>query len=130
MVGMKKTNCFDIQETMIIVGRSKFHLKQKDKDYIKEKGIEKIREHAHDFINKRLAPENIPNDGKQTPMRGHPVFIAQHATATCCRGCLYKWHKIQKGIELNKEQKDYIMIKEEVCKKNMNWKCLENHFLF
>ena len=89
--------------------RSEFHLKQKDKDYIKEKGIEKIREHAYDFINKRLAPENIPNDGKQTPMRGHPVFIAQHATATCCRGCLYKCHKIPKGIELNDEQKDYIV---------------------
>ena len=89
--------------------RSKFHLKQKDKEYIKEKGIDKIREHAQDFINKRLAPANLANDGKQTPMRGHPVFIAQHATATCCRGCLYKWHKISKGIELNKEQKDYIV---------------------
>ena len=89
--------------------RTKFHLKQKDKDYIKEKGIEKIREHAYDFINKRLAPENIPNDGKQTPMRGHPVFIAQHATATCSRSCLYKWHKIQKEIELSEEQKDYIV---------------------
>ena len=89
--------------------RNKFHLKQKDKDYIKEKGIEKIKEHAYDFINKRLAPENIPNDGKQTQMRGHPVFIAQHATATCCRGCLYKWHKIQKGIALSEEQKDYIV---------------------
>ena len=89
--------------------RSKFHLKQKDKDYIKEKGIEKIREHAYDFINKRLALEIIPNDGKQTPMKGHPVFIAQHATATCCRGCLYKWHKIKTGIKLNDEQKDYIV---------------------
>lgn len=89
--------------------RSKFHLKQKDKDYIKEKGMDKIREHAYDFINKRLAPENIQNDGKQTPMRGHPVFIAQHATATCCRGCLYKWHKIPSGIELNEKQKDYIV---------------------
>ena len=89
--------------------RSKFHLKQKDKDYIKEKGIDKIREHTYDFINKRLAPEFIPNDGKQTPMRGHPVFIVQHATATCCRGCLYKWHKIPKEIELNEEQKDYIV---------------------
>lgn len=89
--------------------RSKFHLKQKDKDYIREKGIEKIREHACDFINKRLAPKFIPNDGKQTPMRGHPVFIAQHATATCCRNCLYKWHKIQAGIELTEEQKEYIV---------------------
>ena len=42
-------------------------------------------------------------------MRGHPVFIAQHATATCCRGCLYKWHKIQKEIALSEEQKDYIV---------------------
>lgn len=89
--------------------RSKFHLKQKDKDYVKDKGIEKIREHAYDFINKRLAPEEIPNDGKQTPMKGHPVFIAQHATATCCRGCLYKWHKIEPGVALSKEEKDYVV---------------------
>ena len=89
--------------------RSKFHLKEKDKKHIEEKGIEKIREHAYDFINKRLAPSIILNDGKQTPMRGHPVFIAQHATATCCRGCLEKWHKIPVGIELNEEQKDYVV---------------------
>ena len=89
--------------------RSKFHLKQKDIDYVQEKGINKIREHANDFINKRLAPEFIPNDGKQTPMKGHPVFIAQHATATCCRSCLFKWHKIQIGTKLNEEQKDYIV---------------------
>ena len=89
--------------------RSKFHLRQQEKEYINEKGMDKIREHAYDFINKRLAPANIPNDGKQTPMRGHPVFIAQHATATCCRGCLYKWHKIKPGIELTSDQKDYIV---------------------
>lgn len=89
--------------------RSKFHLKSKDIEYIKEKGIDKINEHAYDFISKRLAPKIIPNDGKQTPMRCHPVFIAQHATATCCRGCLYKWHRIPAGIELNKEQIDYIV---------------------
>ena len=79
------------------------------KEYIKEKGIEKIKEHAYTFINKRLAPNDIPNDGKQTPMKGHPVFISQHATATCCRNCLYKWHKIEPQKELNKEQIDYIV---------------------
>lgn len=89
--------------------RSKFHLKQKDIDYVKEKGMEKIREHAYDFINKRLSPKTILNDGKQTPMKGHPVFIAEHATATCCRGCLYKWHKISKDKELTKEEVDYIV---------------------
>ena len=89
--------------------RSIFKLKEKDINYIDEKGFDKIREHAYDFINKRL--RNISNviDGKQTPMRGHPVFIAQHATATCCRGCLEKWHKIPKGKELTKEQVDYVV---------------------
>ena len=89
--------------------RSSFKLKEKDKLYIKEKGLVKIKEHAYDFVNKRLAPKQIPNDGKQTPMKGHPVFIAQHATATFCRGCLYKWHKIEMNKELNKEEKDYIV---------------------
>ena len=58
---------------------------------------------------KRLAGAIIPNDGKQTPMKGHPVFIAQHATATCCRDCLYKWHKIEKNKELLEEEIDYIV---------------------
>lgn len=48
-----------------------------------------------------MAPKNIDNDGKQTPMRGHPVFIAQHATATCCRECLKKWHNIKKRKKFN-----------------------------
>ena len=89
--------------------RSSFHLKEKDKKYVLDKGIETIRKHAYDFIEKRLAPEIIENDGKQTPMRGHPVFIAQHATATCCRQCLYKWHKIKAGKKLEENEKDYIV---------------------
>lgn len=55
--------------------RSSFHLKQKDIDYINEKGLDTIREHAREFIAKREAPAVIPNDGKQTPMKGHPVFL-------------------------------------------------------
>ena len=89
--------------------RSSFHLKQKDIDYINEKGLDTIRQHASDFIVKREAPAYIPNDGKQTPMRGHPVFIAQHATATCCRECIRKWHKMQPGRELSQVQQDYLV---------------------
>ena len=89
--------------------RSSFHLNNKLKEYIKEKGIDVINSHAYDFINKRLKPAYIPNDGKQTPMKSHPVFIAQHATATCCRNCLYKWHNIQKNKELTNEEVDYIV---------------------
>lgn len=89
--------------------RSSFKLKDKDKLYIKDKGIEKIKSHAYDFINSRLKPSYIANDGKQTPMRGHPVFIAQHACACCCRGCLYKWHHIPQNKELTNEEVDYIV---------------------
>ncbi len=77
--------------------RSKFALKDKDLSYIQDKGIDTIRQHALDFITTRIAPESPKNDGKQTPMKGHPVFIAQHATATCCRNCIQKWHGIEKG---------------------------------
>ena len=89
--------------------RSSFHLKEKDIEYINKVGIEKIRQHAKDFIKTRLAPKYIPNDGKQTPMKGHPVFIAQHATATCCRSCLYKWHRIDMNKELTKNEINYII---------------------
>lgn len=89
--------------------RSKFSLKEKDKEYVREKGIDVIEEHTRDLIEKRISPAFPKNDGKQTPMRGHPVFIAQHATGCCCRGCLYKWHKMPKNVELTKEQKDYIV---------------------
>ena len=89
--------------------RSSFYLKEKDKAYAADKGREKIEKHAQDFIHMRLAPAVIPNDGKQTPMKGHPVFLAQHACACCCRGCLEKWHGIPKGRELTSEEQEYVV---------------------
>lgn len=89
--------------------RAKFHLSEQDRQYIADKGMETIQRHAADFIRTRLAPASIPNDGKQTPMRGHPVFIAQHATACCCRGCLAKWHGIPAGKALTEAQKQYVV---------------------
>ncbi len=89
--------------------RRRFKLGKKDFAYIEEKGIDVIKQHAADFIKKRIAPAHIENDGKQTPMKNHPVFIAQHATATCCRNCISKWHKIPSGIELDKSQQNYIV---------------------
>lgn len=89
--------------------RKKFKLSPKDRLYLEQKGFDTIRSHAVDFIAKRIAPADIPNDGKQTPMRGHPVFTAQHATATCCRGCINKWHKFPKEVQLTKEQQKYLV---------------------
>ncbi len=89
--------------------RAKFRLSERERAYIGEKGLDTIREHARGFIETRLAPAELPNDGRQTPMRGHPVFIAQHATACCCRGCLAKWHGIPQGVPLSAEQQVYIV---------------------
>lgn len=89
--------------------RSRFRLTQKDKSYIVAKGMATIRRHSIDFVTKRLAPAVIPNDGKQTPLRGHPVFLAQHATGCCCRSCLSKWHHIPAGRQLTEEEQQYIV---------------------
>ena len=89
--------------------RNSFHLNNKMKEYCKNKGYKVIKEHAYNFINERLKPKKPLNDGKQTPTRGHPVFIAQHACACCCRGCLYKWHHIDKNKELSDNEVNYIV---------------------
>ena len=89
--------------------RLRFKLSAKDVDYIKQKGMGTIERHARDFVVKRLAPAEPENDGKQTPMRGHPVFVAQHGTGTCCRKCLLKWHGIARHKALNNSEVDYIV---------------------
>ncbi len=89
--------------------RSRFHLSKKELQYLRDTGLETIGQHAREFIERRLAPAQPPNDGKQTPMRNHPVFVAQHATATCCRRCLERWHGIPRGVELSAGQINYVM---------------------
>lgn len=89
--------------------RSRFRLNPKDRAYLDQRGIDTVREHARDFIAKRLAPADPANDGRQTPMRGHPVFVAQHATATCCRSCLAKWHGIPAGRQLSEEEQAHVV---------------------
>ena len=88
--------------------RSSFHLRKYMIEYIDKKGLDTVESHCDDFINKNLAGYPINNDGRQTPMKGHPVFIAQHATATCCRGCLEKWYKIPKERPLEEKEKRFI----------------------
>ena len=89
--------------------RRRFRLGAAEQTYLRDKGLPKILEHARDFIGKRLAPAEPTNDGRQTPWRGHPVFIAQHATATCCRTCLEKWHAIEKGRELTPKEQAHVI---------------------
>ena len=89
--------------------RRSFHLGTQDLGYLERKGLPVILAHARDFMEKRLAAAEPANDGKQTPFRGHPVFVAQHATATCCRGCLAKWHAIPRGHPLEAQEKAHIV---------------------
>jgi Domain of unknown function (DUF4186) len=89
--------------------RSRFRLGEKERAYLEQRGLPLVLDHARDFIAKRLAPAEPLNDGRQTPMRGHPVFIAQHATATCCRSCLEKWHGIAAGRPLTSEEQDHVL---------------------
>ena len=89
--------------------RSRIHLEEKERDYLRGKGMGEVLKHAAGFVEKRLAPASPVNDGKQTPWHNHPVFVAQHATATCCRGCLQKWHQIPKGRALTAEEQRYVV---------------------
>jgi hypothetical protein len=103
----------DVQDALKRLQKSEFRarvrLRGRELDYLKTKGLDTVLSHAADFIAKRLGPAEPINDGKQTPWRNHPVFVAQHATATCCRGCLLKWHEIPKGRELSDEEQRYIV---------------------
>lgn len=114
--------CYDVQKDSVMQTRtealyrlsrskfrSSFHLNEQDRKYVREKGMDTIRAHAYDFVRTRLAPAWPDNDGKQTPMKGHPVFKAQHACACCCRGCLEKWYKVRKGTELTEVQQEKIV---------------------
>ena len=86
--------------------RARFTLSAKDRAYALDRGEAIIRDHARDLLAKRVGPAEPERDGKQTPFRGHPVFTAQHATATCCRGCIQKWHHIPTGRPLTDDELD------------------------
>jgi hypothetical protein len=89
--------------------RSRFALRPAEREYLESRGLPVVLEHAARFIAERLAPAAPARDGKQTPFRNHPVFVAQHATATCCRGCLAKWHGIPKGRPLTQDEQEYVV---------------------
>jgi hypothetical protein len=85
--------------------RNKFKLGPVDRRYVAVRGLDVIAGHADAILTTRVAPATIRNDGRQTPMRGHPVFVAQHAMAICCRRCIAKWHKIPVGHTMTDEER-------------------------
>jgi len=108
-----ETGVRDTEELFAALGRSKFRsrfrLRDREAAYLEQKGLDVVLAHARDFVAQRLAPAQIANDGRQTPMKNHPAFVAQHATGTCCRGCLEKWHHIPAGRPLSDDEIEYIV---------------------
>ena len=89
--------------------RRRFRLSDRERTYLHDKGPTAVAGHARDLVARRLAPAQPANDGRQTPYRGHPVFVAQHATACCCRSCLQKWHGIAKGHALTADEQAHVV---------------------
>src|SRR6478609_7378768 len=87
----------------------RFHLRGRERATAELRGPQTMRAHAAEIIAERLAPAEPRNDGRQTPYRNHPVFVAQHATATCCRTCLQTWHGIAKGRQLDRDERAYVV---------------------
>jgi len=86
-----------------------FTLGDPEKEYVESRGMEILKLHATDFVNKRLAPAQPKNDGRQTPTKGHPVFIAQHATGCNDRSSLEEFYGIGKGRELTQDEVEMIV---------------------
>jgi predicted Fe-S protein YdhL (DUF1289 family) len=111
--GFSSSPMRDLDDVFAALARSKFRrrfaLGAKERGQLEAKGVPTLLLHAHDFIARRLAPAAPPKDGRQTPWRGHPVFVAQHATGTCCRGCLAKWHGIEAGRALSDEEEAHVL---------------------
>jgi len=89
--------------------RRKFRLQGRELAYLQTWGVPHVMKQAADLIRTRVAPAEPKNDGRQTPWRNHPVFVAQHATATCCRGCLEKTYGIAKDHELDEEELKHVL---------------------
>jgi hypothetical protein len=87
----------------------RFHLRGRERATAEQRGPQTMRAHAAEIIADRLAPAEPRNDGRQTPYRNHPVFVAQHATGTCCRSCLETWHAIAKGHRLDRDERAYVV---------------------
>lgn len=103
----------DIQSVLAAVAASEYRrrytLSTTEKSQLRIAGLAKLMKQAEEIIEKQIAPERPVNDGTQTPKKGHPIHVAQHATATCCRRCLAKWHDIPVGHALTRNESDHVL---------------------
>lgn len=79
-------------------------------NHARRKGKIKLKVDVENRIIKSVGKSNTGNawDGRQTPWEGNTIFYAQHATATCCRKCIKRWHGIPNDRDLNSDEIQYI----------------------
>ena len=105
MAKKSDTNWTALKKKLKKDGRiDKFALGEPEQEYVTSRGMDILRLHATDFVNKRLAPANPKNDGRQTPTKGHPVFIAQHACGCNDRAGVEEFFGFEMGRELTEDE--------------------------
>ena len=75
----------------------------------KKRGRKAIRKKAEEIIAKKIGhPIRTHFDKMCTPKKGSEIIhYGKHATATCCRICLERWHNIPQDVDLTEQQIDY-----------------------
>jgi hypothetical protein len=67
----------DLDEVFNALGNSPFRrnftLRAKESEYLRQKGMNTVLEHAADNVGPRLAPALPVHEGNHTPIKGHPV---------------------------------------------------------
>lgn len=115
----KEDNKQLIDQTLFHLAKTKYRrqyvLSPKLKEYCRQTGMEKLRRKAFEIVREKVSSPYYKGEGRQTPLDGHPIYIAMHATGTCCRTCLEVWHSIVSGRRLT--EKDIIYIVDTI----MEW---------
>ncbi|WP_372655987.1 DUF4186 family protein [Halobacteriovorax sp.] len=88
----------------------KFKLKDEQWEYLAKRGFDTILLEGRSLIVKIFNEDSLSHSCKVAPVQTHPIYIALHATGTCCRSSLEKWHKIPKSKELKEKDIFYILL--------------------
>jgi hypothetical protein len=72
-----------------------------------------LRAFVREELAKGIAPPRPWGDGRRVPvegpkLEGHPLFYAQHATASCCKKCAYYWWGLPRDQQYSDPQLDFL----------------------
>jgi hypothetical protein len=89
---------------------NKFTLKEHEWNYLANRGLDAVLLEGRSIIIHRFSEDDSNHNCKNSPLRHHPVLVALHATGCCCRSSLFKWHGVDKEMELREKDIFYILL--------------------